>query len=225
MRTKDRRKAIRLRREGKTYSEIRKKLDIPKSTLSEWLNNYPLSNKQIQNLQVNVRKSREKAAEKTIVTKRQKKLERIKIIEKKEKKALLPLNKREFYIAGLFLYLGEGRKGDNSTVSLNNTDPRVVKMFYYWLVYVLEVRKERIRVAVHIYEDMNIEKSLNYWSNYLHIQRKQFVKPYIKHSLRQEVDQKGYGYGTCGLYVYDRQLKLKILAGIDVIASKIVRMV
>jgi hypothetical protein len=119
------------------------------------------------------------------------------------------------------LCLGEGVKGDNSTVSLNNTDPKVVKLFLYWLMRCLKVKKQKIRVSVHLYQDMNVSWYLAYWSKYLSIPRNQFIKPYIKISKRTDLDQKGYGKGTCGLYIYDRKLKLKVMAGISAITGMI----
>ena len=44
----EKRKVIELRKEGKTYSEIRKMVKVSKSTLSLWLKTYPLSGKQLE---------------------------------------------------------------------------------------------------------------------------------------------------------------------------------
>jgi hypothetical protein len=221
MRTKERRKAIILRREGKTYSEIRRTLHIPKSTLSDWLKGYLLNPNELIRLKKNIRHGRDIATEKIRITKQRNKDIRLKKIFKEEKQKLLPLSQRELYFAGLLLYLGEGVKGDNSTISLNNTDPKVVKLFLFWLINCLKVQKLKIRVCVHLYKDMNIPKYLNYWSKYLSIPRDQFIKPYIKDSNRSDLDQKGYGNGTCGVYIYDRTLKLKVTAGISAITGMI----
>ena len=43
----DRQRAVDLRKIGMTYSDIRKKLKVPKSTLSDWLRNYPLAKDQM----------------------------------------------------------------------------------------------------------------------------------------------------------------------------------
>jgi predicted transcriptional regulator len=221
MRTKDRRKAIILRREGKTYSEIRKTLHIPKSTLSDWLKGYLLNPNELKRLKKNIRHSRDIATEKIRETKQRKKDIRIMKILKEEKQKLLPLNLRELYIAGLLLYLGEGNKGDNSTVSLNNTDPSVVKLYCFWLTQALHIQQIRLRVALHLYKDMDINQSIKYWSNYLAIPKEQFLKPYIKDSNRKDIDQKGFGHGTCGIYIYDRVIKLRVLAGMNAITGMI----
>jgi transposase-like protein len=211
----DRTKAHELRKQGKSYSQIKKELGISKSTLSQWLRKYPLSKEQIDVLQgksvVRIEKYRQ--------TMQRKRNDRFNISYENEKVKLMPLSKRDLYIAGLFLYWGEGTKGDNSTVSLNNTDPNVVKFFLLWLTDCLNVPKNSIRVTVHLYEDMEINDSLNYWSNTLGIQRSQFIKPYIKKSLRLSIDQKGFGHGTCGLYIYDIAVKTKIRASLKIIAD------
>lgn len=219
MKTDLRRKALELRGQGKTYTEIRKILSIPKSTLSNWLKGNILSPDALKILTNKKKLSRDVAMEKTRLTKQKKREMRFHIFSKEEKLKLLPLNKREQYLAGLMLYLGEGVKGDNSTVSLNNTDPKVVKFYYFWLTQVLFVKKEEVRVAVHLYQDMNMKKSLAFWSNYLSIPQNQFIKPYIKKSNRSDIDQKGFGHGTCGIYIYNRLLKLRILAGINAITG------
>jgi len=221
MRTKDRRKAINFRRLGKTYSEIRTKLHLSKSTLSGWLKDYPLTDKQLINLHKHIRYKKFIAIEKTRRTKKQNKDIRIERIYEEEKTQILPISNRELYLAGLLLYLGEGVKGDNSTVGLNNTDPKVVKLFLYWLVHNLGVAKSRIRVSLHLYQDMETEQYIQYWSGMLSMPKNQFIKPYIKSSNRSDIDQKGYGKGTCGLYIYDRKLKLKVMAGISAITGMI----
>lgn len=193
-----------MRQKGKTYSEIKQSLSVSKSTLSEWLKNVSLTKAQMKKLEVNTRIKKYASIKKIRRTKLNKKKLRQQSIYETSLRELLPFSKREFYISGLMLYLGEGVKGDNSTVSLNNTDPSVVKFYLYWLVHGLGIDKKRVRVTVHLYKDMNVETCLNYWSQYLNISRTQFVKPYIKNSRRIDIDQKGYGKGTCGLYIYDR---------------------
>ena len=68
-RVQDRQKAIHLREQGKTYSEIRKKLIVSKSTLSDWLSKYPLTEKQMSLLEKNKISKRYIAIEKNRITK------------------------------------------------------------------------------------------------------------------------------------------------------------
>jgi transposase-like protein len=55
----DRQRAIELRKQGKTHGQIKKELGINKSTLSGWLSEYPLSEKQLDLLKLNKKYSRQ----------------------------------------------------------------------------------------------------------------------------------------------------------------------
>ena len=66
---------------------------------------------------------------------------------------------------------------------------------------------------------MDIEKEITYWSKMLDISKANFIKPYIKESSRSEIDQKGFGHGTCGVTVHDTKIKETILMGIKGISD------
>lgn len=151
---RERQKALDLRKQGKSYSQIKKEIDVSKSTLSYWLREYPLSRERIRLL----RDLSEVRIEKYRKTMRRKKEERLLRFYEEEKKRLLPLTKRELLIAGLFLYWGEGVKGFHTRIGLNNTDPKVVKFYLHWMNKALGIPREKIKVYLHLYSDMNIEK-------------------------------------------------------------------
>ena len=52
-RFKGHQKALTLRKQGMSYGQIKKILKISKSTLSDWLKNYPLTEERIRELQKN----------------------------------------------------------------------------------------------------------------------------------------------------------------------------
>lgn len=213
------RQAIELRKLGKTYSEIKNELNVPKSTLSNWLKDIDLSDKQLAELTRFIKKKKFLAVEKTRKTKQLKRGLRLKNIYNQEKNTLLPLSKKELFVSGLFLYWGEGNKHLQSAVSINNTDPQVLKFSLYWLTQGLDVPKEKIKVFLHLYSDMDKEKELAFWSSELNLPLSQFNNPYIKETKRADLDQKGFGHGTCGLSVNDVRLKEKIILGIKSIAD------
>lgn len=225
----ERQRAIELRKQGKTYGQIKKKLSIAKSTLSDWLSKYPLTEKQLEFLKRNRKYSRQVAAEKNRITKQKKREVRIQATYKQQQKYWTSLSQRELEIAGLFLYWGEGSKRLNGSVFLNNTDPSVLTFTLYWYIKGLHIPKEKIKVYLHLYSDMNIEEEFAFWSKSLNIPLSQFIKPYIKKSTRVNVDHKGFGHGTCGLVVHDVRLKEKIMMAIkaisDYYSSKIEAMV
>ncbi len=112
----------------------------------------------------------------------------------------MPLTKKELFLAGLFLYWGEGDK-KSGRVCISNTDPRIVKFALYWMINVLKIPRKKIKVGLHLYKDMSVEESINFWSKHLNIPKQQFNKPYIKSTNRAGLTYKSFGHGTCKLYV------------------------
>ena len=102
----ERQKVIALRQQGMTYSEIRSRLDIAKSTLSDWLRKYPLTEAQLHALETNRTRRIFLAREKTTITKQLKYKKRLNDCLINQQKECLPLTKKELFLAGVFLYWG-----------------------------------------------------------------------------------------------------------------------
>ena len=211
---KQRRLAIKLRLLGHSYSEIKNKINASKSTLAYWLYDYPLSRDQIEKL-----KGRYKIRqiENYRLTVKRRNEARLANTYNVEAESLLPISKREFWIAGLFLYLGEGAKGYGGHIKVANTDPRIVKFVLYWYTTILKIPKERIKVELQLYRDMDVKTIINFWCNLLKIPLGQFRKPYIKKSTTMDIDHTGFSYGTCGLYYGNVRLKERILMASEAI--------
>lgn len=211
----EKRKALELRRLGKSYGQIRQELGLSKSTLSVWLRKHPLTQEQIRLLngsnQARIEKYRH-----TMRLKRERKLKRY---YSEIKKKILPFSKRELFLAGLFLYWGEGGKTERGAVTISNTDPAVLRFSLLWMREALDISREKIQVLLHLYSDMVIEEEMGFWSKTLCIPRTQFVKPYIKKSKRADLDEKGFGHGTCNLRVCNTIIKEKILMGIKAVVD------
>jgi hypothetical protein len=215
-RLKEKQKAIGLRKEGMSYSQIKEILKVGKGTLSAWLKDYPLSEERIREL----RDFNEKRIERCRETKRKKKELRLNDFYKQEKSKIFPLNKKELYLAGLFLYWGEGAKTCEVRLVISNTDPAIIKFFMFWLEKYWKVPREKFKVHMHFYVDMDIAKEINFWSKELNISEKQFIRPYIKESSIKKINHKrGFGHGTCNLTVGDARLSERVLAGLKVIGE------
>ncbi|OGK37824.1 hypothetical protein A3F03_04765 [Candidatus Roizmanbacteria bacterium RIFCSPHIGHO2_12_FULL_41_11] len=212
-----RRDVIRLRMEGKSYSQIKTELKVSKGTLSRWLKDYPLSKNQLKLL----RDDNPVRIEKFRQTMKKKKDNRLFAYYKESQHKLTPLTSRELFLSGLFLYWGEGGKTLSHTLSINNTDPAVLKFVLYWMVKGLRIKKNKIRIYLHLYQNMDIEKETDYWSRKLRMSKSCFIQPYIKKSKREEIDHKGFGHGTCGLMVYNTIIKEKILMAIKAVSDYI----
>ncbi len=209
-------KVIRLRLKGMSYSQIKAQVRVSKGSLSLWLKDYPLSEERLRKLrdfsEVRIEKYRQ-----TMQAKRDK---RYAETYNQEKIQLLPLSKKELFIAGLFLYWGEGMKGLKRSIGLYNTNPQMVKFGLFWYIKILKIPLVKIKIKLHLYSDMNIAQEINFWIRELKFPRTQFFKPYIKKSKKTDITNKGgFGHGTCGLLVNDTLMKEKILAAIQAIAD------
>lgn len=216
-RFKDHQRALILRKRGESYGQIKNKLNVGKSTLSTWLKNYPLSKEKIKEL----RDNNEKRIERYRDTMRTKKEARLKRFYFEQKKLILPFTKRDLLIAGLFLYLGEGSKSKNTQLAITNTDPAIIKFFIIWLNKLLKIPKNKLKVQLHLYADMNKSNEINFWSKTLQISINQFNKPYIKKNNYSNINHKGsYGHGTCSVVFGNARLTEKIQMSIKVITDK-----
>lgn len=214
-RKEDKQKAITMRKKGMSYSQIKEKLGISKSTLSGWLYDMPLSPDRIKELR-DFSPMRIESYRNTMKAKREGRLEEV---YKKVTKDIGVLSKRDLFIAGLFLYWGEGTKMKNASVEFTNTNPAMIKFFINWLE-LLGVKKGKLKIKLHLYSDMNITKSIAFWSKELKISISRFSKPYIKRTLLKEITYKnGFGKGTCSVILGSRDLWEYIMMGLKYISK------
>lgn len=213
-----RERAIKLRLQGQTYGQIRKQLSVSKSTLSDWLSKLPLTEDQLKILSQNKESSLELGREKFREVFRKKRLNRLKQTLDNQIKELLPLSNKELFLTGVFLYWGEGAK-KHGAVTISNTDPRVVRFALHWMTESLKIPKQKIKINLHLYKDMNIKEAISFWSTILDIPKDQFRKPYIKKTNREGLTYKSYGHGTCRLYAGSVELSEKIAMSIKAISD------
>lgn len=214
-RLKDRNKSLTLRLKGMSYSQIKEKLGISKSTLHYWLKDYPLSEERIRELRdwnhIRIEKFRQ-----TMARKKNKRLESVRA---QVEKTIGKLNERELFLAGLFLYWGEGAKTMPYKIMLSNTDPNMLQFFMKW-VALLGVHKSQIKARLHLYKDMNIAKQTELWSEMLDLPVTSFRNTYIKDVLPNKLRNynKGrFGFGTCHLWVGGRDLHERVLTALEII--------
>ncbi len=213
-RAKDKAKAIELRLAGNSYSQIKSRLGVSKSTLSNWLKNYPLKEERLREL----RDFSEVRIEKYIKTCRDRKQRIMDGIYNEELNKISPMLERNLFIAGLFLYWGEGSKTKDSEIRLSNTNPKIIRFFARWLRMCLCIDPKKIRIKLYLYRDMDIDKETDFWSNELDINKSQFTRPHIKDSNKTSITYKnGFGHGTCNIMVSDAMLAKRVLMGIRAI--------
>ena len=215
-RKKDRARAILLRRQRMSYSQIKNQLNVSKSSLSLWLRDYPLTRERINEL----RGSNEKRIERYRETRRKQREKRLEETYQRAVTHLLPLTNKEFQVAGYLLYAGEGAKTQRGVVSLSNNDPNIINFFIGWLEKSCEISKEKIFVRLQLYRDMDPEKETIYWQQKLPLTEAQYKKPYFKNSLSKDITHKGgFGHGTCNIFTYNTPLFEKITMSIRVLTD------
>jgi hypothetical protein len=207
--------AITMRRKGASYSQIRENIKVSKSTLSLWLRDLPLSDKRIRELrdfsEIRIEKYRE--------TRRKKRESRWDGVRVAAEKTLGSLSERELLIAGLFLYWGEGTKTTPHLVCVSNTDPVMLRFFIRWLT-LLGVPKKRLRVKIHLYKDMDVQKEQKYWSKILNIPLAQFRKPYVKSSNQSGLSYpQRFKHGTGNVMFGNRDVAERVSMSLDYIRS------
>ena len=156
----ERRAAIEMRKNGHSYNSIKKVIKVSKSSLSRWLQDYPLSIERVRELRdwsaVRIEKYRN-------TRKRQREIKEFGIYQEQKVK-ILPLSPRDVFIAGLFLYWGEGGKTRPYDLTITNTDPAVHNFFIYWLRKNWGISRSQFHIILHLYSDMNPQKEMIYWS-------------------------------------------------------------
>lgn len=228
----DRGKAVRLRLQGKSYSEIQKTLDgISKSTLSAWLKGVVLSDAPLSRLR---ERTREKSLRGLL---RRNRLQTVLAVGRRNER--LKLAKAEikhisldnlFYI-GLALYWAEGykrpiiknnREVTFHPISLTNSDPKLVRIFIEFLIRICKVLPEKIKASVRIFQHLNESNALNYWSKTTGIPLKNFTKTYVGTS-RSSMGKRPFNrlpYGIIQIRMNDTSLFHRIIGWIEGLKSK-----
>lgn len=217
-----REEAVKLRIEKEfSYAEIRKRLGVPKSTLSYWLRELPLSEKRILELRYQARKKSEASRERFRLTMRKKKELKDRRVYEKYKKRFAKLSKETFFIAGLMFYSAEGDKKNQYRLSFANTDPKIIKFFIRWLNECLAVPKKKIKATLHLYENMDIEKEKEFWKNKLGLQENQFYKASIRKLQKSSFSyRESYRHGTCSIYIGGAERNREVMMAIQAFLDK-----
>jgi hypothetical protein len=217
----DRHLAVKLRKEGQSYKQISRELNIPKSTLSEWLGNLAWSKKIKGRL---FEKARVQSRKKIKLVIAAQKLHWTNLRQQYKKEAInefQTLKDNKLFLAGLMLYWSEGdNKEKSSMVRLGNTDPRMIKLFIHFALTICKVEKNRVRPTLILYPDIDEIRCKNFWSNFIKIPQEQFYKTQY---IQGRHPSKRLENGICTVMVGNMALKTKILTWVDLWAEELMR--
>ncbi len=189
-------RAITLRKQGLTYSEIMAQIPVAKSTLSDWLHSVGLAKLQKQILTEKKKLGQQRAA----AAKRTQRIEKESAIRVGAKSEVAHLIKDPLWLLGVVLYWSEGSKQKAWTTSMGvrfmNMDLEAHRLFIKWSKKYLNTSPEYFRFEIYIHEKANIEKAKSYWSKNLSIPTEEIRIYYKKHNLnpnRKNIHQDYYG--------------------------------
>jgi len=213
--------AINYRKYGYSYNMISEKLGLAKSTLSYWLGEIPYKpNKEVIK---RIKAGPIKAAQ----NKQREKIATIKFIKRKAKKELGKLTKRDLWLLGIGLYIGEGRKFQEA-IQLTNSDPETIKIASKWFREICDLKNENLKPSVHIYPDINTKAVINYWSKIIGVPKKQFGKTQIIRRNNKSKKKRRSLHGTlhlhiksCGQKRFGKNLHRRIMGWIEAALKQI----
>ncbi|HRH31247.1 MAG TPA: hypothetical protein PK950_01120 [Candidatus Paceibacterota bacterium] len=185
-----RKKAISLRQQGHSYSQINEVIPVSKSTLSLWLKNikYVPNKSSLEK----IKKSREK------ITAHRKNAQSVSIENAKKlaKADIGNLSERDIFMLGIGIYIGEGTKS-NGIIRIINADPKILKFAMNWLKTIAGLANSNFRLRLHLYPDNNVRASEDYWSAHTGLPKKFFHKTYIDIRTNKKLAKRGkLPYGT-----------------------------
>jgi len=141
----EREQARRLRATGLPMADIAARLGVSKSSVSLWVRDVPF--------EARPRPTRgRRRGPNALQRRKQAEIARL-LAEGRDRVGRL--SEREFLVAGVALYAGEGSKRDGE-VRFVNSDPRMVAFFCSWLRRFFAIDESRLRVRLYLHEELDL---------------------------------------------------------------------
>ena len=207
--------AMDLRKDGLTYSEIRKStgINIPKSTLSYWCKGVVLEKKFKNRISMlrfeNIRYARDRA----IVVNKLKRINYLKSIESRNNtlyKYVSDINVKKLLLA--MLYLGEGAKWkSHSGLQLGNANPEVIKLYLNLLQCCYKVNRKKLTAMVSYRVDQDLTELIKFWSSVSGIPIENFYRNNPDQRTKGKATRIDY-HGVCAIYGPNTEIQLELEA-------------
>lgn len=212
--------AIILRKQGLSYGEISKKLNIPKSTLSTWLCDIHLSNNARSKIQAKGRRRSIAALQRSIKQRSANNYNQSIQIKRRAKGTINKFSKNDLFISGVALYWAEGyKRGGNAergiwrAVDIANSDPALIAFMMRFFRQCCDVEEKKFRIHLMIYQGQNILRVRKYWSDITRLPLKNIstisvlpTKPQTSHRLP---------FGTAHIRIYDIRLFYTVMGWLE----------
>lgn len=201
---------------------ISQRLGLSKSTLSDWLREIPFEPNAMVIKRIGLGKL------KSARTKNRQRMESIKAMRKLAREEIGKLTKRDLWLLGIGIYLGEGAKLNEST-RIINADPAIVQMIMKWFGVICGLEIKNIIPRIHLYPDTDIDGAIKYWSRITKIPKKQFSRTQVDYRTNKSSKKKHkLPYGTLHLTTksfgdkkFGRNLHRRIMGWIETVSNQI----
>ncbi|MEI6660370.1 MAG: hypothetical protein WCK91_03030 [bacterium] len=213
IKTKEKEEAIRMRKSGKTYTDILKAIPVARSTLALWLKEAKLSIPETQRFTEAKRLASLRGGQ----AKKEKRIERQNQIFAEAKSRVKSLSDYEFFLIGVCLYWAEGTKekeyNPGSQVAFSNMDPKMIILFLRWLDEACKISKSMIRFEITVHESHKerLPELRKHWSRVTGFPIGNFSNIYFKRSKIKKTNRKNTGEKYFGV------LKIKVKESSDLV--------
>jgi transcriptional regulator with XRE-family HTH domain len=199
-----REKAVRLRREGRSYREIEEILGVSRSSVSLWVRNVPLTEEHRAALAERRRAAYERQAASVRAASRAR---HQRLIDEAASQ-VGTISNRELFVAGVVAYWAEGSKtkpwGRRSMAKFINSDPGMIRLILGWL-RLLGVTLDDLTFRVQIHESADVAVAERFWSRVVDVPASRFLRATLKrHKPRTVRKNVGDSYAGC-LIIYVRR--------------------
>lgn len=220
---KEKAAVIALRKEGKTYSEIREIYAVPKGTLSDWLKNVKIPAKARREMKKRSYKRWKKKNE-VFIKKRIEEARKNRLtFENEGKKEIKRLTHKDLKLIGSALYWAEGSVKNRNFLRFANADSEIIRIIMKFFRKVCGISDKKIKARVHIYPGINYQNTLNFWRKITKLRQGNFYKPQIQVSRASQGKRKKntLPYGTLHLTAGNTKITCKVKGWIKAICKKI----
>ena len=189
----DKNKAIELRKQGMTYSEIVQIVPVSRGLLSYWFKDLNLSMEEKEAIALRLVDKRGKGILKSVATNRQLRLKREIVAFEDAKKLFTDMHLDHKFLIGIALYWAEGAKKHN-IFQFVNSDSDMIVFMYQWIQKYLSVDKSKIKCRLFVHKFPGYEDLEIFWAGKLGIETSLFQKTIYKptkHNIKKNPDYKG----------------------------------
>lgn len=182
--------AIKLRKSGASYGEIKKELNVSKSTLSYWLRDVPLKEEHKKKFYTNRVLNLARGAQSQ---KERRSREIAEIVKNAKREISTHISLESYRLFGAALYWAEGTK--KQRLEVTNSDPYLILFMVKWFEKVFDIDPKKLRAWLNIYPQQNDLEIKKFWSQLTNIPLENFGKSYIK-PLNKHYKKNTLYYGT-----------------------------